>query len=107
MKKSIFIAIPKKTATTECEQHRTISLMSHITKILLRIIMMRVRNKIKPEIAEEQCGFVDGKGTMNAIYLLRTLMERSLEHQKDIFLCFIDYTKAFDRVRHANLIDII
>ncbi|GFO12223.1 MORC family CW-type Zinc finger protein 3 [Plakobranchus ocellatus] len=46
---------------TECELHRTISLMSHVTKLLLRIIMMRVRNKIKPEIAEEQCGFVEGK----------------------------------------------
>ncbi|GFN97983.1 dolichyl-phosphate beta-glucosyltransferase [Plakobranchus ocellatus] len=95
--KSIFIALPKKPGATECELHRTISLMSHITKILLRIVMLRVRNKIKPEIAEEQCGFVEGKGTTNALYILRTLIERALEVQKDIYLCFIDYTKAFDR----------
>ena len=105
--KSIFIAIPKKPGTTECEFHRTISLMSQITKILLRILMMRARNKIKPEIAEEQCGFVKGKGTANAIFILRTLIERSLEMQKDLYLCFIDYTKAFDRVRHAEIIDIL
>ena len=68
----------------ECELHRTISLMSHVTKILLRIIMKRARNKIKPKIANEQCGFVEGKGTINAIYILRTLIERALALKKDI-----------------------
>ena len=79
--------------------------MSHVTKILLRILMMRARKIIKPEIAEEQCGFVEGKGTTNAIYILRTLIERSLEVQKDVYLCFIDYTKAFDRVKHCDLLN--
>lgn len=101
--KSVFIALPKKSGAIECELHRTISLMSHVTKILLRIIMMRARRKTKPEIAEEQCGFVEGKGTTNAIYILRTLIERSLEVQKEVYLCFIDYTKAFDRVKHGDL----
>ena len=104
MSRSIFIALPKKPGATYCELHRTISLMSHVTKMLLRIIMMRVRNKINPEIAEEQCGFVVGKGTTNAIFILRTLIERALEIQKDVYLCFIDYTKAFDRVRHDEII---
>ncbi|GFN95634.1 endonuclease-reverse transcriptase [Plakobranchus ocellatus] len=104
LSKSIFIALPKKPGATECELHRTISLMSHITKILLKIIMLRIRNKIKPEIAEEQCGFVEDKGTSNAIYILRTLIERALEVQKGVYLCFIDYTKAFDRVRHDEII---
>ncbi|GFO07610.1 endonuclease-reverse transcriptase [Plakobranchus ocellatus] len=104
LSKSIFIALPKKPGATECELHRTISLMSHITKILLKIIMPRVRNKIKSEIAEEQCGFVEDKGTSNAIYILLTLIERALEVQKDVYLCFIDYTKAFDRVRHDEII---
>jgi len=104
MLKSVFIALPKKAGATDCELHRAISLMSHVTKILLRIIMMRVRNKIRPEIAEEQCRFVEGKGTSNAILKLRTLIERSLEVNKDVCLCFIDYTKAFDRVRHDELV---
>ena len=47
--------------------------MSHITRILLRIIIMSAGNKIKPEIAEEQCGFVEGKGTINTIYVLHCL----------------------------------
>ena len=48
MSRSIFIALPKKPGATDCELHRTISLMSHVTKLLLRIIMMRVRNKMNP-----------------------------------------------------------
>ena len=74
LSKSIFIALPKKPGATECETYRT---MSHITKILLKILMARMRNKISPEIAEEQCGFVKDKGTRNAIYIymLRTLTE--------------------------------
>ncbi|GFO27892.1 endonuclease-reverse transcriptase [Plakobranchus ocellatus] len=104
LSKSIFIALPKKPGATECELHRTISLMSHITKILLKIIMLRIRNKIKPEIAEEQCAFVEDKRTSNAIYILRTLIERALEVRKGLYLCFIDYTKAFDRVRHDEII---
>ena len=65
---------------------------------------LRVRNKINPKIAEEQCGFVEGKGTTNAIFILRTLIERALEIQKDVYLCFIDYTKAFVRVCHDEII---
>ena len=85
LSKSIFIALPKKPGATECESHRTISLMNHITKILLKIRMARMRNKITPEIAEEQYGFVKDKGTRNAIYMLRTLTERAIEIQRDIY----------------------
>ncbi|GFO32339.1 endonuclease-reverse transcriptase [Plakobranchus ocellatus] len=103
LSKSIFIALPKKPGATECELPRTISLMCHITKILLKIIMLRIRKTIKLEIAEEQCGFVEDKGISNAIYILRTLIERALEEQKDVYLCFIDYTKAFDRIIMRSL----
>ncbi|GFN77407.1 grip1-associated protein 1 [Plakobranchus ocellatus] len=85
LSKSIFIALPKKPGATGCELHTTTSLMSDIIKILLTIIMLRVKNKIKPEIAEEQCVFVEDKGTSNAIYILRTLIERTLEVQKDVY----------------------
>ena len=105
--KSIFITLPKKPGAIGCDLHSTISLMSHITKILLRIIMKRARNKLNPELSEEQCGFVEGKGTTNAIFILRNIIERCLEVKKDVYLCFIDYTKAFDRVQHSKLIDIL
>lgn len=105
--KTVFIALPKKPGATECGQHRTISLMSHLTKILLRIIMLRIRNKIKPEISEEQCGFVEGKGTSNATYILRNIIERSIEVQQDLYFCFIDYTKAFDTVKHQVIMKML
>ena len=80
--------------------------MSHITKILLNILMARMRNKISPEIAEEQCVFVKDKGTRNTIYMLRTNRTRH-GNQKDLYLCFIDYTKAFDKLRHEEIMSIL
>ena len=63
----MFLVLPENLGATESELNRMISLISHITKILLRAIVMRVRNKIKLEIAEDKCGVVEEKGTTNAI----------------------------------------
>ena len=73
LSKSIFIALPKRAGANECELHRTIRLMSHITKFTLRIIMNRARSSIRPEIGKEQCGFVQDSGTRNAIFMIRML----------------------------------
>lgn len=107
MRMSVFIALPKKPGATDCGQHRTISLMSHLTKLLLWIIMKRNRRRINEQVAEEQCGFVEGKGTRNAIYILRMLSERAIEMQNDLYLCFIDYTKAFDTIKHERMIELL
>ena len=104
MQLSTFITIPKKPGAMECNKYRTISIMSQLGKVVLRVILNRVRNKIRPEIPEEQYGFVRGKGTTNAIFLLRMMSERAVEMQRDVFLCFIDYQKAFDTVRHEELL---
>ena len=80
----IFVALPKQPWARRCELHRTISLLSYITKIHLRISMMRIKDKIKPEIAEEQYGFVEGK--IYNSYLHRNIIERALEVQKDIHI---------------------
>ncbi|GFN79651.1 hypothetical protein PoB_000615700 [Plakobranchus ocellatus] len=71
MKKSVYITIPMKPSTAECDQHRTISLMSHLPEVLLRIIMKRRKNKILPEISETQLGFMADKDTRNAIFALK------------------------------------
>src|SRR5438034_432023 len=100
-KKSIFIALPKKPGAAECEQHRTTtSLMSDIIKVILRILMQRMRNKIRPEIDKTQCGFMNDAGTRKAIFIPRNICERTIEVNKNLYLCFIDFTKAFDKVRH-------
>ena len=103
LSRSIFIALPKKPGATECEFHRTISLMSHVTKILLRVIMARARKVIRPEIGREQFGFVQDAGTRNAIFIIRMMSERAIQMQRNMYLCFIDYSKAFDKVKHEEL----
>ena len=64
--------------------------------------MQRMRKSIRPEISMKQFGFVPGKGTRNAIFTLSMLMERCIEVQKDLHLCFIDYSKAFDKENTKN-----
>ena len=103
--KSIFIILPRKPGAVECEQYCTISLMSHITKIILRILLLQARSRITAEIGVEQFGFVEDAGTRNAIFVLRMITERAVEMQKDIFICVIDYSKAFDKVRHDELFE--
>ena len=105
--KSAFITIPKVNGTLDCGKHRTISIMSQITKIILKVILKRIRRKIRREVSEEQCGFMEGKGTSNAIFILRMIVERTIEKQRDLYLCFIDYEKAFDRVKHTHLMEIL
>ena len=96
--RSIFITLPKKAGNTKFELHRTISLMSHMTKLMLKVLMKRMKRPIRQEIADVQCGFTEGKGTTNAIFIMCNLIEQNIEVQKDIFFCFIDYTEAFDKV---------
>jgi len=104
LSKSIFIVLPKIPGSIACELHRTISFMSHVIKLILKIIMYRAQRKIRREIGKEQCGFMEDTGTRNAIFMIRMLAERAIEMQGDLYLCFIDYTKAFDRVQHEKLL---
>ena len=66
-----------------------------------------MRSKIQPEISEKQFGFLADRGTRNAIFTLNMLLERSIEVQKDIYFCFIEYSKAFDKVGHDDLFAIL
>ena len=104
LNKSIFITLPKVNGTITCEKHRTISLMSHVTKFVLRIVINRVRGRTLDEIAAVQYGSMPDKGTGNAIFVLRRLVERSVEKHRDVYTCFIDYSKAFDTVKHESLV---
>ena len=103
LSKSVVITLPKQSGASECELHRTISLMSYITKLIPRILLNRMETKIRQEISQEQNAYMKGKGTRNAIFVLRMLAERALKVPKDMNLCFIDYSKAFDKVRHEEL----
>ena len=102
---SIFIALPKFNGTIECEKYCTISLMSHVTKLVLRIVINRIRGRTLHEIAPEQYGFMPDKGTANAKCVLRMLVDRSIEKQKYVYVCFIDY--SIDTEKHKLLVDVL
>ena len=82
MCRSVFITLPKKAGTTKCEFHRTISLMIHMTKVILKILLQRIRGRTKGEISEEQFGFMPDKGTRNAIFILQMITERCVRCKK-------------------------
>ena len=102
---SVFITIPKKQKATKCEDFRTISLMPHIMKIFLKIILERIKGKINKEIGEEQFGFRSGSGTREGIFCMNIIAQKNIQIQNDLFACFIDYSKAFDRIHHLRLIE--
>ena len=107
MRKSIFIPIAKKIKAENCTDYRTISLMSQITKLILKIIQQRISIRVEAEISRFQSGFRKGTGTREGIFHLRIICERALQVNMEVFACFIDYSKAFDCVKHDNLIHIL
>ena len=102
LKQSIFITLPKKSMAQSCTEYRTISLMSHVTKLLLKVIEQRI---VKTIVSRLQSGFRTGSGTREGIFNLRTVCEQAIDQGKDVYICFIDYTKAFDRVKHSKIIE--
>ena len=72
-----------------------------------RVILRRIRTKTRLQISQQQFGFVSGKGTRNAVFTLRVLAERAIDIQKDLYICYVDYEKAFDKVRHQDLFNIL
>ena len=70
--------------------------------------MNRIRGLTLSEISDEvQYGFMPERGTRNAIFVLRKLVERMIEKQKDVYVCFIYYSKAFDTMKHDPLIEFL
>lgn len=104
---SAFVTIPKKHNARQCTDFRTISLMSHTLKILLKVIHHRIYKTLEQDISETQFGFRDGLGTREALFALNVLAQRCMDMNQDLYICFIDYNKAFDRVRHEQLIQLL
>ena len=102
-KKSIYIPIYKKDDKKECGNYRTIALISHAIKIHLRILQKRLETILIPELPIEQAGFRIGRGTRDHIANMRWMMEKARDHQIELFMCFVDYKKAFDCVDYQIL----
>src|SRR6218665_3331415 len=102
-KGSTFILIFKKGDARSCDNYRTIALISHTSKILLKIIHTRMESTIERELSDNQAGFRKARGTRDHIANMRWIMERQLEYGKEVHICFIDYSKAFDCINHELL----
>ena len=79
------------------------SLISHASKVMLKILQARLQQYMNRELSVVQAGFRKGRGTRNQIANIRWIMEKAREFQKNIYFCFIDYAKAFDCVDHKKL----
>jgi len=90
------ITLKKKPQATKCSDHRTISLIAHTAKIVAKILRRRIEKKIEDVLGEDQFGSRRGKGTRDAIGMLRIISERTLEIDEKLCVCFIDWQKAFD-----------
>ena len=95
--------ILKKGNAKECSNYCTIALISHVSKVMLKILEGRLQQYMNHELLDVQAGFRKGRGTRDQIANIRWIMEKAREFQKNVSFCFIDYAKAFDCVDHNKL----
>ena len=100
-KRSVFIPIPEKSNAKECSNYHTIALISHASKVMIKILHARLQQYMNQELPDVQAGFRKGKETRDQIANIHWIIEKAREFQKNI--CFIDYAKAFDCVDHNKL----
>ena len=89
--------------TKECANHQTIALISHASKVMLKNLHARLQHYLNRELSDVQAGFRKGRGTRDEIANICWIIKKSREFQKNIYLCFTDYAKAFDCVDHNKL----
>ena len=102
-KKSIFIPIPKRGNAKECSNYGTIALISHPSKVMLKILQARLQQYMNHELPDVQAGFRKDRGTRDQMANMGWIIEKARGFQKNIYFCIIDYGKAFDCVDHNTL----
>ena len=93
----------KKGNAKECSNYHTVALISHASKVLLKIFQARLQQCMNWELPDVQSGFWRGRETRDQIANICWIMEKTREFQKNIYFCFIDYAKAFDCVEQNKL----
>ena len=102
-KRSVFIPIPKKGNAKECSNYCTTEIISHVSKVTLKILQARLQQYVIDEIPDIQAGFRKGRRTRDQIANICWIIEKAREFPKNIYFCFIDYAKSFDCVDHNKL----
>ena len=94
-KRSVIIPIPKKGNPKECSNYCTIALISHTSKVMLKILQARLQQYVNCELPDVQAGFRKGRGIRDQIANICWIIKEVRDLQKNIHFCFIDYDKAF------------
>ena len=102
-KKGIIVKLPKKGDMKDCGNWRGINLLSVPGKIFCRVLLRRMKTSLEKILREEQAGFRSGRSCIDQIFVLRTIIEQSIEWNSSLYLNFIDFAKAFDSVHHSTL----
>jgi len=92
-KKSVFISIPKKGNAKECSNYHTIALISHVSKVMFKILQGRLQQYVNCELPDVQAEFRKARGTRDEIANVPWIIKKAREFEKSIYFCFIDYTK--------------
>ena len=103
-KRSVFIPISKKGNAKECSNYCTIALISHASKVKLKILQVRLQQYMNCELPDVQARFRKGRGTRDQIANIRWIIKKA-RVPENIYFCFIDYAKASDCVDHNKLVD--
>ena len=106
-KRSVFIPIPKKCNAKECSNYRTIALISHVSKVVLKILQAKLQQYMNRERPDVQTGFKKGRGKRDQIANICWIIKKAREFQKNIYFCFTDYAKTFDPVAHKKLCKVL
>ena len=99
-KRSGFIPIPKKGNAKECSNYCTIALISHASKVMLKLLQARLQQYVNHELPDVQPGFSKRRETRDQTANICCIIKKAKEFQKNIYFCLIDYAKAFDCVDH-------
>ena len=102
-KRSVFIPIPKKVNAKETSDYHTIALISHTSKVMLKILQARFQQYMNCELPDVQARFRKGRRPRDQIANICLIIEKAREFQKNICSCFIDYAKTFHYVDHNKL----
>ena len=102
-KRSVFIPTPKKGNAKECSNYCKIAFILHASKVMLKILQARLQQYMNRELLDIQVGFRKGRETRDQIANICWINEKARNFQKNIYFCFIEYTKAFDCVDHNKL----
>ena len=94
---------PKERQPKECSNYHTIALISHASKVMLKILQVKLQQYMNHELPDVQTGFRKGRGTRDQIANIHWIIKKARKFQKNIYFCFIDYARAFDSVAHDKL----